>query len=327
MKSKFYYAVFIGCFWVMNAIAQKKQNVYFLKNNGKYVTERDSADFTRIVQKPDSGSALYNVLEYYPNGNMKMAGKSSAVDPIKLEGQSVSFYPNKNKKRICAYEKGQPTGRIYDYYPNGKMYRISSYTKSTDKNSYAPFNENQVVQAAYDSTGTETVKDGNGHYAVFDNDYKFVEEEGDVKDGKRNGTWKGTLNKGKVFYTEEYADGKFIKGTRTDENGGTINYTVKEALPTFKGGVSAFGNYLGQNIRYPSGAKDRNIQGRVILSFVIERDGSITGIKILKSVSPDIDAEAYRVISESPKWNPGIQHGVPVKVAYTVPINFTLPGR
>lgn len=97
MKSKFYYAVFIACFLVINSFAQKKQNVYFLKDNGKYVTERDSADYTRIVQEPDSGSKLYNVVEYYPNGNPKMIAKSSAVDLIKLEGQTISFYQNKNK--------------------------------------------------------------------------------------------------------------------------------------------------------------------------------------------------------------------------------------
>lgn len=327
MKPKFYYASFIACFLALNGFAQKKQNVYLLKNNGRHVTERDSADYTRIVREPDSGTVLYNVLEYYLNGNPKFIGKSSTIDPIRLEGQSISFYPNKNKKRVCVYQKGQPTGDVYDYYPNGKMYRVSAYTKSADKNSYAPLNINQVIQTVYDSTGVETVKAGNGHYVVFDNDYKFVEEEGDVKDGKRNGTWKGTLNKGKAIFTEEYADGKFIKGTNTDAAGTIKNYTVKEALPTFKGGESAFGNYLGQNIRYPSGAKDRNAQGRVILSFVIEKDGSIKDIKILKNVDPEIDAEAVRVIRESPKWNPGIQHGVPVKVAYTMPINFTLPGR
>jgi len=327
MKSKFYYTVFIGCFWVMNAVAQKKQNVYFLKNNGKYVNNRDSADFTRIVQEPDSGSVLYNVMEYFPNGNPKMIGKSSAVDPIKLEGQNLSFYPDKKKKQVAHYENGYLTGIVYDYYPNGKMYRFIEYI---DDKSRSPqlrrMGKDELVHTAYDSAGTETVKDGSGHYLVFDKDFKHIEEQGDVKDGKRNGSWKGVMNKGKIAYTEDYLDGKFIKGTSTDENGNTQNYTIKEALPSFKGGERAFGQYLSQNIRYPATAKNSNIQGRVILSFVIEKDGTLTDIKILKNVSYDIDAEAYRVMKESPKWNPGLQHGVPVKVNYTMPINFVLPG-
>ncbi|RYE16906.1 MAG: TonB family protein, partial [Sphingobacteriaceae bacterium] len=304
----------------------KKQNVYFLKDNGQYVNIRDSADFTRIVQEPDSGSVLYNVMEYYPNGNMKFMGKSSTVDPIKLEDQSISFYPNKNKKRICSYDKGQPTGEIYDYYPNGKMYLISAYTKLSDRNSSVALSINPIIKNAYDSTGVETVKDGNGHYAVFDNDYKYVEEEGDMKDGKRNGIWKGTLNEGKVTYTEEFANGNFIKGTRTNADGSTINYTAKEALPTFKGGEKGFGNYLSNNLRYPPDARERGIQGRVLIGFVVETDGSLTNIRILKGVHPNLDAEALRVIKQSPKWNPGLQHGVPVKVAYAMPLNFALGG-
>lgn len=323
MKSKFYLASFIACFLVLNGFAQK-QNVYFLKDNGQYVDVKDSADYIRIVREPDSGTVLYHVSEYYLNGNPKFVGKSSAVDPVRLEGQSISFYPNKNKKQMCNYEQGKPTGDIFDFYPNGKLYLVSSYAKPFDKNSYALIPENQIIQDVYDSTGVELVKDGTGHYPVFDNDHKTMLEEGDVKDGKRNGTWKGTHNKGTVTYSEEYVNGKFIKGTRTDKTGNTINYTAKLALPTFKGGESAFGSYLSQNIRYPSGAKNRNTQGRVILGFVVEKDGSINNVKIIKSVDPELDAEAVRVISQSPKWNPGLLHGVPVRLAYTIPINFSL---
>lgn len=325
MKSKFYYAVFIACFLVINSFAQKKQNVYFLKDNGKYVTERDSADYTRIVQEPDSGSKLYNVVEYYPNGNPKMIAKSSAVDPIKLEGQTISFYQNKNKKRVANYENGRLSGSVYDYFPNGKIYRVVEHLPGPAPDARNPLvHPEEIVHTVYDSTGVELVKDGNGRYQIYNPDFKTIEEEGDLKGGKRNGTWKGTMSKSKNAYTEDYADGKFLKGTIIDANGSTKNYTVKEALPSFNGGTSAFGRYLSQNIRYPDRAKQNNVQGQVIVSFVIENDGRLTDIKILKNVSYDIDAEAYRVMNESPKWNPGLQHGVPVRVAYTMPINFSL---
>lgn len=320
MKPKFYLASFIACFLVLNGFAQK-QNVYFMKNDGRYVNLKDSADYIRIVREPDSGTVLYNVMEYYPSGNTKFLGKSSTVDPIKLEGTTASFYPDKKRKRVATYEKGNILGLVYDYYPNGKQYCTLEYIPDSKKPN--PESE-EIVRDVYDSTGVQTVKDGNGHYVVFSNNYKTIEEEGDVKNGKREGIWKGTSNKGKTTFTEEYADGKFTKGTSTDESGNTKNYTVKEALPTFKGGESAFGRYLSQNIRYPANAKDRNIQGRVILGFVIERDGSPTDIKILRSVDPEIDAEAVRVIKQSPKWNPGLQHGIPVRVNYTMPLNFTL---
>lgn len=325
MKSKFYYTSFITCFLCLNAIAQKKQNIYFLKDDGRYVNNRDSSNYTRIVQEPDSGSVLYNVIEYYPNGNQKLIGKSSAVEPIKLEGQMVSFYPNKNKKQIANYTNGFISGAVYEYYPNGNMYRSMEYVDNQNRNpQLKSIGKEEIVHAVYDSTGLGTVKDGNGRYQVFDQDFKLVEEEGDLKEGKRNGTWKGNFSKSKLTFTEDYADGKFLKGTSTDSAGNIKNYTVKEALPTFKGGESAFGRYLSQNMHYPPRARENSIQGRVILTFVIEKDGNLTDIKVLKNVSYDLDAEAVRVLSQSPKWNPGIQHGVPVRVAYTMPINFSL---
>lgn len=320
MKFKFYFASFIACFFVLNSYAQKKQNVYFLKNNGRYVDRKDSADYTRIVQEPDSGSVLYSVMEYYPNGNPKLLGKSSTVDPIKLEGRVINYYPDRNKKQISNYEKGGQTGEVYDYYPNGRLYRVKLEISGYDK----PWFERQIIKLVYDSTGNATVKDGNGHYMVYAEGYKTIEEEGSVKNGKRDSIWTGNLNNGKISFTENYANGKFINGTSTDESGNTKNYAVKEALPTFKGGENGFGRYLSQIIRYPPRARDRGIQGRVTLSFVVEKNGSLTDIKVLRSVDPELDAEAVSVLQQSPKWNPGLQHGIPVRVAYTMPINFSL---
>ncbi len=104
--------------------------------------------------------------------------------------------PQKIHLTLCVYEKGQPTGDVYDYYPNEKMYRISSYTKPAGKNSFASIFENPVIQTVYDSTGTTLVKDGNGHYPVYSDDYKTVLEEGEVKEGKKTATGKAVSIKG-----------------------------------------------------------------------------------------------------------------------------------
>jgi len=82
--------------------------------------------------------------------------------------------------------------------------------------------------------------------------------------------------------------------------------------------------YLSQNIKYPVVAEENGIQGRVVLTFVIERDGSITDVKVVKSIDPSLDAEAKRVIRSMPKWNPGKQSGAAVRVKYTIPVTFRL---
>ena len=103
-------------------------------------------------------------------------------------------------------------------------------------------------------------------------------------------------------------------------------FDVVEQMPQFPGGHAALLQYLAQNIRYPEAAHKAGIQGRVIANFVVEKDGSITEAKIVKSVSPELDAEALRVIGSMPNWMPGMQNGEPVRVKYTVPITFKLQG-
>lgn len=82
--------------------------------------------------------------------------------------------------------------------------------------------------------------------------------------------------------------------------------------------------YISQNLRYPAKAHQERIQGRVIAGFVVEKDGSISTPTIVRSVSPEVDAEAIRVLSTMPKWTPGTQRGKEVRVRYTVPILFKL---
>lgn len=325
---KFYLTSFIACFLALNGFAQK-QNVYFLKNDGQEVKLKDSADFIRIVREPDSGTVLYNVLEYYLNGNTKLIGKSSAVEPVKLEGTVISYYPNKKKKCVANYQKGKLSGFVYDYFPNGKLYRSVEYQpEGREFNNLANahfLTSAETVQAVYDSTGVKLVENGNGHYPIFDADYNQILEDGNVKNGKRNGTWKGFSNQGKILFTEEWADGKFVKGVRTDDKSDTIKYTVKEALPTYEGGDEGFGRYLAQTLRYPKIARDQNLQGTLIASFVIDRTGNVSAIRILKSLSNETEAEVIRTFKAAKKWKPGIQNGATVSMEATVAVTFMLP--
>ena len=101
-------------------------------------------------------------------------------------------------------------------------------------------------------------------------------------------------------------------------------FDVVEQMPSFPGGPSALFEYLSKNIKYPVVAEENGIQGRVIVSFVVERDGSITDVRVVKSVDPSLDKEAVRVVKAMPKWIPGKQNGSAVRVKYTVPVTFRL---
>ncbi len=97
-----------------------------------------------------------------------------------------------------------------------------------------------------------------------------------------------------------------------------------EQQPEFPGGTDNFFKYIARNLRYPINDLKNKVQGKVTVSFMVDYDGSLTNIKIIDSVSTDINAEALRLIKNSPRWKPGMQNGRPVRVNYTVPIIFVL---
>jgi protein TonB len=101
-------------------------------------------------------------------------------------------------------------------------------------------------------------------------------------------------------------------------------FDVVEEMPSFPGGPGALMSFLSSNIKYPVVAEENGIQGRVIVAFVVERDGSITDVRVVKSVDQSLDKEAVRVVKSMPRWIPGKQNGSAVRVKYTVPVTFRL---
>lgn len=101
-------------------------------------------------------------------------------------------------------------------------------------------------------------------------------------------------------------------------------FAFAEVMPSFEGGDQELMKYLGKNLRYPKIAKEANIEGMVYLQFVVERDGSITEVRVVRSVHESLDEEAVRVIKNMPNWKPGTQNGENVRVLYTIPIRFDL---
>jgi protein TonB len=108
------------------------------------------------------------------------------------------------------------------------------------------------------------------------------------------------------------------EGTASDEP-----FFLVEVMPSFKGGgLEKFREWVSKRTNYPQAAIDKKIRGTVNLTFIVEKDGSVSNVTVVKSVDPLLDNEAIRAISESPKWTPGLQRGQPVRVRYSIPLNF-----
>ena len=131
------------------------------------------------------------------------------------------------------------------------------------------------------------------------------------------------------------ADNKAVEATENVEtqavetvvNDDSEVYGAVEVLPEYPGGTAAMFDFIQKNVKYPESAKEKGIEGRVFVQFVVEKDGSLSSFQVLRGVSDDIDAEAIRVLKAMPKWMPGMNNGEPVRVQYTMPFKFQLTGN
>lgn len=108
------------------------------------------------------------------------------------------------------------------------------------------------------------------------------------------------------------------------QNGKEKNTDIDDELPSFPGGDAKLREWIKKNMKYPSYAKNNGIEGQVLVVFIVEKDGSISNAEVSWGVDPSLDQEALRIVNKMPKWKPGMQNGVAMRVKYRLPITFTL---
>jgi len=125
-------------------------------------------------------------------------------------------------------------------------------------------------------------------------------------------------------YNESYLDQNTEKGLNDSVKWEGRIFEVVEQMPHFPGGAASLMRYLSENIKYPIQAQTKGISGRVVVSFVVEPDGTFSDLRVIRSVDPILDKEALRVVRDMPRWIPGKQDGKPVRARYNVPVSFRL---
>lgn len=316
MKKHFFLLLMVCSLPLM--LHAQRQNTYFLKKSGDYVTNLDSAETIRIVQEPERGSKLYLTKEFYKNGNRRSVGYSSFIDPPKYEGYVMLYHLNGNKKQIMKYKAGKLVDTVFGYFPNGKPHIQISYQQLPDGQEF-------YIHSVQDSLGNSQVTNGTGNAELYDADYEYITGKGAVKDGHLDGQWIGELHGTDTLkYIESYANGKMISGQSSDAKGNVYYYTKSEVQPSYPGGMNAFYQHNLRGIRYPEIAQRGHIQGVARVGFVVQRDGTLSNVRIINEVHPALAAEAMRVVMLSKKWLPGVMKGRPVNVSYVVPISFAL---
>ena len=131
-----------------------------------------------------------------------------------------------------------------------------------------------------------------------------------------------------VIHRGNHIDGEFDPDEiAEEETKGNSIYVIAEEVPMFPGDFMAMERFLSENIRYPQKALKEGLEGNVVVEFVVEKDGSLTNIRVIRGVAPCLDEEALRVVKMMPKWKPGRQHHRIKRCVFRVPIYFNLPSK
>ena len=275
-----------------------------------------------------------------PKSNRNSMLKLLALVPIvgislALNANTVTDYVNDEPQKQQPIKKGNKAGTIkMGSKPIAEVVVVEKASATNESADDKPFIAKGFV---YDSdedkstpiVGAVILVDGTKKGTVTDREGKFQIEVsmGDNITASYVGYESKTIGVSKV-YSESSKFKEYYIGLHKEaevDNSEKI-YDVVEEMPQFPGGQAALLEFLSKNIRYPEEARKNSIQGRVIATFVVEKDGNISNIRVVKSVDSQLDAEAIRVINSMPNWNPGKQNGKAVRVKYTVPVTFKLDG-
>ena len=268
----------------------------------------DSVKAFRISAKMDDYDSAYEeVIEQFDGKRLSHSSYPGSGRPPSTG--KIYFFSGMLKENQADVSG---TIKVTDWFDNGQVHSITEIVNGKGK----------VIKDVWDRDGKQSVKDGNGWGKINGNSYngKATFEEGKVVNGNKSGHWTSKLADSTLIFEEFYEAGKLMKGIRQDKT----EYTAEDDKPAqFKGGPSKLYQFLGTNIQYPYEASRRRITGRVVISFTVLEDGTLTDYKIEKNAEKSLDEEALRVVKKSSGlWEPGIMKGQKVKIRYTLPINF-----
>lgn len=301
------------------------------------------------VVNSNMDDALDNV-EDMPKQDYELKTWQNAYDGYDDDGEVFGFsdFIGVDVERQCVYIIQGEYSAITLHKINASSFESAVYeanhnypTKNgqdTPTESYQQNNSNESRFVVIDgselrlrlgpSTSSETFKwtDGTNRHPNVGDKFRYLGEEGDF--------YKIDFNGNEVWVSKQYSH--IDIGKQTQENsiretgneksaGGYENdeiYQIVEEMPSFPGGEQKLLDFLSKNTHYPSEAREQGIHGRVFVGFVVEPDGSISNVKLLRGIGGGCDEEAVRAVQSLPKWNPGKQKGKSVRVSYMLPINF-----
>jgi TonB family protein len=271
----------------------------------------EEAAYFRVGDSAYLESPEGNFREYYMNGQLRLLGSKYKDEN---HGRFTYFYPGGDTLKVGLYDRGKQTGEWRHYHNNGQPHLLEYYEEGV-----------RYVEKCWNREGELILNNGDGIYQQFYlQSADQLLEKGTYRNYQKHGEWTGYYRDGRVSYREKYEDGKLIDGKRYTKSGRILTYTTISEQPAPEGGMEAFYKFVARKLRYPAKARNAGIQGKVLVSITIKKDGTLAEVRSISSPARVLSEEAERVISQYPGWIAGKKRGEPVKVRLILPLTFSI---
>ncbi|NEN24505.1 TonB family protein [Cryomorpha ignava] len=291
------HTISIFLFFLLSASAIAQDTTITWINQIEKPVGRELAAYERYSwQENDS---IWQVRDYFPEGDLQMSGTCADADLSVKHGEYRYFAENGTLTTEGRYDQNVREGFWNNWYDNGNLMEHGKFlSDDTDLERDSIWNSLMEMKEIARFYMRESLKDSTWEY--------FHEN------GVRSGL-------------EEYESGILIEGQYWNADGSEVaSDAIVNRFPEYPGGLEKMMRYLTRNMEYPKAAKRNGIGGTVYISFEVDKEGNAKNFAVAKSVSPDLDAEALRVLQSMPRWTPGMAQNRLVNVQYTMPIKFTL---
>jgi antitoxin component YwqK of YwqJK toxin-antitoxin module len=269
--------------------------------------------YFRVIKGFNSDAPEYKVYDYYKSGKIKNELTVSDKISLKRIGKYTAYYENGNKSTEYSYDdKSVAFGLFFTWYENGKLRSEGEYLPYDVKK--VVLEQPQKINQYWNPEQIQKVINGSGYYKDINNG---TISTGKITNGLKDSIWTGRNKNRKFTFNERYDNGKFISGTSVDSTKVEHKYTEIMVRPEPKGGLNGFYKYIGNNFRTP---EVEGLNGKIFATFVVNTDGTIGDIKIVRDIGHGTAEEARRVLTNYKDFNPGLIRGILTRVQYSIPI-------
>lgn len=290
---------------------QEMSAIKYLDSLGKPATKENFFKY-EVFKKENLEQEKYTLQTFDKENHLIQSYSYSDPEARKLNGETIFYYTNGKKKSSINYVDNRLVGNAFTWYENGNPKEESSYLDVSWGSA-----KHQKMINYWNEKGEKTVDNGNG---FLESNGDYLTEKGNYRNGFKEGKWTGNSLKNTFSYEETYTDGELVSGVSIESDGTKNEYTSLEVKPEPIKGMGHFYKYISKNFNAPNSAYKNKIQGKIIVAFVVDKEGKITEPKIVRSLGTELDNEAIRILTSYENWKPALQKGRKVRCSFNIPI-------